>query len=431
MKVVHFTNNDFDGAGKAVYRLHKGMLADGIESSVLVYRKTCDDDSVIQVVGGHPMNSLNGLIKNVRHINYVCKKVLWKIQQKITKPKTLFNFDIPFVTLDKIKKYLDDTDVICLYSVQSFLTPRLIKAIYKYARKPIVWTPLDVEPLTGGCHFHGECQRFEQSCGNCPLINSTGENDTSRQFWREKESCYKDVPIQMVATSSNVRKDIENSALFGKRNIQNILLGVTEDIFKLGDKVNARRQLNLPKHSKIILFGCFNLNDERKGGARLVAALEKLSSEIQKDCLDFKEDLIFLTVGRKNGFDASHLPMKWIHLGHSDSEAQMALIYQAVDVFACPSIDDNGPMMVNEAFASGAPIVAFKSGIAMNLVQTKDAGYLAEKLNGDDFAVGLKKVLLKDASVSEETKQLRKELTSQFQVEQYKKLFSELIEYGE
>jgi len=38
-RILHITNNDFDGEGRAVLRLHKGLLNLGIESKVLVLHK--------------------------------------------------------------------------------------------------------------------------------------------------------------------------------------------------------------------------------------------------------------------------------------------------------------------------------------------------------------------------------------------------------
>ena len=50
MKVVHFTNNIIDGAGKAAYRLHQSLLDEKLESIMIVAQKQHYDDSVIQVV---------------------------------------------------------------------------------------------------------------------------------------------------------------------------------------------------------------------------------------------------------------------------------------------------------------------------------------------------------------------------------------------
>ena len=46
---MHITNNDFDGEGRAVLRLHKGLLNLGIESKVLVLHKRSKEKHVLAV----------------------------------------------------------------------------------------------------------------------------------------------------------------------------------------------------------------------------------------------------------------------------------------------------------------------------------------------------------------------------------------------
>ena len=55
MRIVHITNNDFDGVGRAVMRLHRQMIALGIDSQVIVlYKKNDNPDtiSLIRVISG-------------------------------------------------------------------------------------------------------------------------------------------------------------------------------------------------------------------------------------------------------------------------------------------------------------------------------------------------------------------------------------------
>ena len=45
-KVVHISTHDFGGAGKAAYHLHKGLQKIGVETTMLVMNKKCEDPSV-------------------------------------------------------------------------------------------------------------------------------------------------------------------------------------------------------------------------------------------------------------------------------------------------------------------------------------------------------------------------------------------------
>ncbi len=67
--------------------------------------------------------------------------------------------------------------------------------------------------------------------------------------------------------------------------------------------------------------------------------------------------------------------------------------FQAADLFVCPSIEDAGPMMVNQAIMSGTPVVAFEMGVALDLVHTGVTGYRARLKDSDDLAKGMKDIL--------------------------------------
>lgn len=433
MKVVHFTNNLSDGAGKAAYRLHKALLEQGVESLMLVFKGACSDDTVIELSGAHvtkPAIKSNKdiLYRGISFIPFIFRKVYWKLKSNKWKPLTLFNLNIPLVSINNVRKYLEDVDIICLYSIQAFLSSSLIRDIYLVCKAPIVWTPMDIEPLTGGCHFNNGCMRFAESCGNCPQLGSRREGDISRRIWSQKKKDLKNIPITFVACSSWVLDHIEKSSLFGSKRTEKIFLSVDQHVFTKVDKEIARKILQLPITDKIILFGCFDLNDKRKGGAYLLEALEKLHCKIGPDKREIIESVALVTFGRRNGFDASRLPFKWIHLGEVRDDRILSLLYQASDVLASPSIDDFGPMMVNEVFMCYTPVVAFRLGVAIDLIKSKQEGYVAKKYDADDFASGLQQCLFQKREGNNTVLQeMRENCCPDFQAKQYCSLFQELV----
>ena len=48
MKVLHLTSSDSGGAGRAAYRLQKGLQEAGVTSQMLVQKKFTDDNNVIE-----------------------------------------------------------------------------------------------------------------------------------------------------------------------------------------------------------------------------------------------------------------------------------------------------------------------------------------------------------------------------------------------
>jgi len=67
--------------------------------------------------------------------------------------------------------------------------------------------------------------------------------------------------------------------------------------------------------------------------------------------------------------------------------------YQMADIFVSPSIEDSGPMMINESIMCGTPVVSFNMGVASDLVITNETGYLAMLRDAHDLANGIRELL--------------------------------------
>ncbi len=430
MKVVHFTNNLGDGSGKAAYRLHKALQNEGMESLMLVFNKySFDDDTVIEISDVNALKCVIRLNKDflsrvVRFMFIFARNVYWKLKRFRWRPLVLFNFNVPFVSISKIQKYLQDVDIICLHSIQGFLSSTLIKDVYKVCNAPIVWTLMDISTLTGGCHFNNECDKFINNCGSCPQLRRRRNNDISRHIWNRKHKDFRNVPISLIAPTSKIYDQAKQSSLFRGNRIEQIFLSVNNTISHRVSQKTAREVLQLPMGKKIILFGTFALDNRRKGGEYLLEALKKISHEIS-------DSIMLVTMARVKGqFDASNLPFEWIHLGEVTDDRLLSLVYQASDVVACPSIDDVGPMVINDAFVCGTPVVAFDSGVAPDLIKNEWAGYVAESCNVDDFRSGLVKCLYNNNKENENDRGIlesRKICTPSFQAKRYRVLFEELL----
>ncbi len=66
---------------------------------------------------------------------------------------------------------------------------------------PVVWTLHDMWALTGGCHYSGDCTKFELSCGSCPQLRKSHRNDASAKNWNFKHRQLKNSDIVVVAPS--------------------------------------------------------------------------------------------------------------------------------------------------------------------------------------------------------------------------------------
>ena len=145
--------------------------------------------------------------------------------------------------------------------------------------------------------------------------------------------------------------------------------------------------LELPLDKKIVFFGAANLRHPRKGMKYLIHALEILKRDNSRSIKD-----VFLLIAG-NGLGDMELPFEFKNIGYLSTEEQLASAYKACDVFVCPSIEDSGPLMINQAIMSGRPVVAFNMGVAPDLVLNGITGYLANCRDSEEFAYGLKSLL--------------------------------------
>ena len=131
------------------------------------------------------------------------------------------------------------------------------------------------------------------------------------------------------------------------------------------------------------MFGASRTTDERQGFGYLIKALKLLS----KDHLIDNNSVIIVTAGKfisREDFKNLTLPHK--HIGYLNGNTELAEAYQIATMFVSPSIEDSGPMMINESIMCGTPVVSFKMGVAEDLVFNGTTGYIAELKNVEDLA---------------------------------------------
>ncbi|GAB7021532.1 glycosyltransferase [Salidesulfovibrio brasiliensis] len=382
MKVVHIAHNNLDGAGRAMQRLHRALCESGVDSRVLVYERLGDDPTVEEICRARSLNIMQRRFPALAYYDkFHTQNRFWRTVHR-WRPTSLFNNcegSMPTrLLIDKVR----GADVLCLHSVQQTVSPEQIRAVQDELGIPVVWTLLDIEPVTGGCHFHDRCEKFMHRCGDCPQLENRCGRDLSALNWERKAAAYSGADIAFAAVTRQSRDFIRKSALFGESLVEVIPLSVGPD-YRPADMAESRKALGIPEDSRVLVFGCFNLNDTRKGGHLLLEALEKACAS--RDT----RDMMFLTFGELNGFSAEHLPLQWKHLGRLHGDRDIARAYNAANVFTCPSIDDIGPMMINEAFMCGKPVVAFDTGVAPDLAPLHPAGYLARFKDTDDYARGI------------------------------------------
>ncbi len=367
MKVLLLSESDIDGgAARAAYRLHKGLQATGITSQMLVRAKFSNDNSVITQKSAITKigPTLNSLPLNLypKRTNSMFS-VQWFIDSLASKA-------------DQLNPDLVNLHWIC----NGFLK---IETIAKL-NKPVLWTLHDMWAFTGGCHYTQGCNRYIQSCGTCPQIQSQHNNDLSSWIWRRKQKAWQRLNLTIVSPSVWLAKCAKESSLFRNIRIDVIPNGIDINKYKPLNKNFAREVLNLPQEKLLILFGAGGgISDPRKGFHYLQEALQHLSQTAWKDKIEL------VVFGSEQSQSQSESGFKYNFLGKLSDDITLALVYSAADVFVAPSIQDNLSNTVMEAIACGLPCTAFNIGGMPDLIEHQQNGYLAVPYKTEDLAQGM------------------------------------------
>jgi len=247
--------------------------------------------------------------------------------------------------------------------------------------------------ITGGCHYAWDCKSYLNSCGNCPALFSNNKNDQSFINFNYKKNYIEKSSILPIVCTEWQFIQLSKSSLFTNKSVHKVLLGIDDQLFKPGNKNEAKNFFHLPQDKKIIFFGAVFFDRFRnKGFKELIQALSIVKNDFSNS------SNIHLAIAGNSTIELSEcLPFKYTFLGYLNHE-ELAEAFRAADLFVSPSIEDSGPMMINQSIMSGTPVVAFEMGVAIDLVVSGETGYKAKLNDCKDLANGIMNVLnLKDS----------------------------------
>ncbi len=289
-----------------------------------------------------------------------------------------------------LKKLPFTPDVIIVLFMPKFLNFKNLYELNKNTGALILLYMMDMAPMTGGCHYAWNCKGYTKTCGNCPGLFSDKLEDQSYLNWKFKKGYIEKTKIIPIAATEWQYKQLQESTLFSNSNYHKILLPINDGLFSPADKEEVRKSIKLPIYKKIILFAAMNIGEKRKGFSELVECLR-----ILKDRSDriWASDILLVITGIEQDNYKSLFPFDYLAMGSGLSHEEIAKLFQAADLFVCPSIEDSGPMMINQSIMCGTPVVSFEMGVALDLVITGKTGYRAKLGDSSDLANGIKYIM--------------------------------------
>ena len=373
------TSERIGGAAIAASRLTEALKNNGIKAKLLVRDKQTDQISVV------------ALRRNWRMVwKFVWERiVIWKANR--FKKNNLFAVDIANTGTDITSlPEFRQADVIHLHWInQGMLSLKNIEQILA-SGKPVVWTMHDMWPCTGICHHARECTRYRQECGSCPFLYGGGhKKDLAYRIFHKKQRLYKDYPMTFVTCSHWLEGKARESALTVGHRIECIPNPLNINLFKPHDRQSARERLRLPSDKRLLLFGSVKITDKRKGIDYLMESCRLLADKHP----ELKDQLAVVAFGNQSDQLASLLPFPVYPLDFVRDDHRLVDIYNAVDLFVTPSLEENLPNTIMEAMACGTPCVGFNVGGIPEMIDHLHNGYVARYKEADDFANGIYWVL--------------------------------------
>lgn len=172
--------------------------------------------------------------------------------------------------------------------------------------------------------------------------------------------------------------------------IKVIPLGIDLNIFKpalQGEKQALRNKLGIPEGA--VVAGSFQKDGVGWGcgfEAKLIKGPDIFVKSIEKLKKDFP--VFALLVGPSRGYIKKELSARSIpykHIGFLETTEEVAQYYQALDLYLVTSRIEGGPQSILESMASGVPLVSTKVGMAQDVIQEGQNGFLAEVENIDEI----------------------------------------------
>jgi glycosyltransferase involved in cell wall biosynthesis len=414
MKILYLNGADIEGgAARSATRLVQGVHAQGVDARLHVQRKYGDDP----LVDG-PRSMIGKAIGRARPT----------IEQLICgiNPANTYGPFCAACLPDRLSALVAETkpDIVHLHWVARMLRLETLRRF----NVPIVWTMHDSWAFTGGCYLPLDCIRYRESCGKCPVLGSSREDDLSRRVWQRKHQSWQGLDLTIIAPSNWMAACAQASSLFRTTRIEVIPNAIDVGSYKPVDKGAARDSLSLPHGKKLILFGAKNFTKDRNKGFHLL--VQALNEMVGSRLYDSMELVVF---GSTETAPTPELSVKVRDLGLISDDISLVRLYSAADVFVLPSMQESLGYTVMEAMSCGTPCVAFNQGGVPDLIEHRHNGYLAQPIEPTALAQGINWVLENEDRHKELSLGARQKVAHEFAVgkaaERHIALYRELLRH--
>lgn len=327
--------------GKIVYDLHKGLLAQGIESVVCYGRGEPCSDAYVYKTCPEWYSKLNNLLSRLTGVMY----------------GGCFFSTNRLVSI--IKK--ERPDVVHLHCINGYFVNiyRLINWLKKNNIKTVL--TLHAEFMyTGGCGHALDCEQWrrETGCRACPQWRKETKSwffDRTPHMWKRMKAAFSDFDNNLLVTSVSpwLEQRAAESPVFRNKPHCTVMNGLDTEIFRPSDEGTGqklRSELEI-RDEKIVFHATagFSAEPEHFKGGHFVLELARQMPEVK-----------FVVVGTVSGQVSA--PENVLILGRVADQNRLAAMYSLADVTLLTSKRETFSMVTAESLCCGTPVVGFFAG---------------------------------------------------------------------
>lgn len=363
MKIANISLNDLSG-GASIFakRQHESFLKKNINSKFFIFEKNLNSSSVKII--SFKKNYLRALIKKLFFFFLTSKNKYSFYNQGFYKINSIKE-------LAKLQNF--KPDVVIFYTNSDLINPKLLEEISLSKKTIFLFYLMDYEFLTGGCHYPWECLGYRSKCRNCPAVRLPLIWLPSKNLLK-KEKYLKKICHYYVAGTKDFKLKIERSSIFQK--------GGKVFLNYLGLDLRKFCIKNIKRDDELSF--CFRASlNPRKGQAIFIETIKYLKNNYP----NFFNNVKFNIIGDSSicgFFDTLNIKYKF----HNNvvSAEDLVNFYNSSDFMINYTIEDAGPMMINESLACGIPVISFRIGGAKEFILNNRNGFLVDKISHIDLA---------------------------------------------
>lgn len=231
---------------------------------------------------------------------------------------------------------------------------------------PVIISLHDLWTITGGCVIFNGCEKYRESCENCPILKPPFSSFLAKRQLQLKRRVYDRDNITFVANSGWTRAQMMGaSVLRDDHEIRVIHPAVDTTCFTPGDRDAARSALGVDQDTFVVCSGSASITDTNKNIPAVLRAVQSLRSGRPVVTMIFGDGHLNVPDGLDVRF-----------LGPIENQLSLAKAYQASDVFVSTSRMETYGMTLIEAMACAVPPVAYRTGAIPSVIEDGQTGIL-------------------------------------------------------